>query len=39
MLYCCIWSIEEIDNTNKVIVDLEISDSETILDNYDLELD
>ena len=39
MLYCCIWGIEDIDNTNKVIVDLEISDSETILDNYDLELD
>lgn len=39
MLYCCIWNIENIDNANKVIVDLEISDSETILDNYDLELD
>ena len=39
MLYCCIWNIEDIDNANKVIVDLEISDSETILDNYDLELD
>ena len=39
MLYCCIWGIEDIKNTNKVIVDLEISDSETILDNYDLELD
>lgn len=37
MLYCCIWNIEDIDDTNKIIVDLEISDSETILDNYDLE--
>lgn len=39
MFNCCIWNIEDIDNANKVIVDLEISDSETILDNYDLELD
>ena len=39
MFNCCIWNIEDIDNTNKVIVDLEINDSETILDNYDLELD
>lgn len=39
MLYCCIWGIEDIDNTNKIIVDLEISDSETILENYNLELD
>ena len=39
MLYCCIWNIEDIDSANKVIVDLEISDSETILDNYNLELD
>lgn len=39
MLYCCIWGIEDINNTNKIIVDLEISDSETILENYNLELD
>ena len=39
MLYCCIWGIEDIENANKIIVDLDISDSETILDNYDLELD
>ena len=39
MLYCCIWGIKDIDSTNKVVVDLEISDNETILDNYDLELD
>lgn len=39
MFNCCIWGIEDIDNTNKIIVDLEISDSETILENYNLELD
>ena len=39
MLYCCSWGIEDIDNANKIIVDLEISDSETILENYNLELD
>ena len=39
MLYCCIWGIEDIKNTNKIIVDLDISDSETILGNYYLKLD
>ena len=39
MLYCCIWGIEDIKNANKIIVELDISDSETILGNYYLKLD
>lgn len=39
MLDCCIWDIKDIENANRVVVDLEISDSDTIIDNYNLELD
>lgn len=38
MLDCCIWDIENIKNANKIIIDLEISDKDVIIDNYNLEL-
>ena len=37
-LYCCIWDIKDLDN-NRVVIDLEISDNDTIIDNYIIELD
>lgn len=38
MYDCCIWNIKDIENANMVVIDLEISDKDTIIDNYDLEL-
>lgn len=38
MLDCCIWDIKDIENANRVIIDLEISDEDTIIDNYYIEL-
>ena len=37
-LFCCIWDIKDLENNN-VLVDLEISDTETIIENYMITLD
>lgn len=37
-LFCCIWGIKDLKNNN-VLVDLEISDTETIIENYMITLD
>lgn len=37
-LFCCIWDIKDLKDNN-VLVDLEISNTETIIENYMITLD
>lgn len=39
MLNCCIWDMKYEKNKNEVLIDLEISDNDTILENYCIRLD
>lgn len=38
MFNCCIWDIKDLAD-NKVIIDLEISNDDNVIDNYEFELD
>jgi|GEM_PF-4649776 hypothetical protein len=38
MFNCCIWDIKDLAD-NKVIIDLEISNDDKAIDNYEFELD